>query len=143
MGDYDDTITVQVPPQQLFAYLSDVRNLPHYLPRLTEATPQGGDKVDVTAHIDPEGQPAHDVHSEAWMRVVKDEQTLEWGAPGPGDYHGRLEIAPGEHRGESTLTVYLHTDHVEGDQIRQGLAETLRGIRDTVENTPDRPTDHA
>ncbi|GAB3886821.1 SRPBCC family protein [Kibdelosporangium lantanae] len=137
MGDYDDSITVGVPPRTLFAYLSDVRNLPRYLPRMTEAVPEGGDRVAVTAHIEPDGQPERDVHGEAWVRVIAEGRTLEWGAPGQHDYHGQLDIAPGERDDESTLTVRLHTDQAEGDQIRRGLAETLAGVRDTVEQAEE------
>jgi uncharacterized protein YndB with AHSA1/START domain len=140
MGDYDDTITVRVPPRTLFAYLSDVRNLPRYLPRMTEAVPEGGDRVAVTAHIDPDEGPEQDVHGEAWVHVITAGTTLEWGAPGPHDYHGQLEVGAGQGDDESTLTVRLHTEHVEGDQIRRGLVETLEGIRDAVEQAGHRPT---
>ena len=45
---------------------------------------------------------------------------------------------------DSSLEVTETIDvQAEGEQIRQGLIETLRGIRDTIESTPDRPTDHA
>ncbi len=140
MGDYEDNITVAVAPARLFAYLADVANLPRYLPRLTDATPLGGDKVAVTAHIDPQGRPEQDVHGEAWVHVISDGTTLEWGAPGPHDYHGRLEVSPGKRDGTSLLTVRLHTDRVEGEEIEVGLAETLHGIQTAVEHE-ERGTD--
>jgi uncharacterized protein YndB with AHSA1/START domain len=133
MSDYDDTITVRVPPETLFAYLSDVRNLPRYLPQLTEAVPEGGDRVSVTAHVNPDGGPERDVHGEAWVHVITEGKTLEWGAPGQHDYHGELDVAPGERDDESSLTVRLHTEHAEDDMVRRGLTATLEGIRDAVE----------
>jgi uncharacterized membrane protein len=134
MGDYDKTITVTVPPERLFSYLADVRNLPAYMPRLTSVRPHGGDQVTVTAHIDPPDAPEQDVTSEAWIRVIEDGRTLEWGAPGPHDYRGRLHVVPGDRADTSKLTVELHTESAEGRQIDDGLQETLHGIREAVES---------
>ncbi|MFC7845079.1 SRPBCC family protein [Streptomyces sp. NPDC001046] len=133
MGDYNDTITVTVAPDRLFAYLADVQNLPAYLPRLTSARPHGGDQVTVTAHIDPPDAPEQDVTSEAWIHVIEDGRTLEWGAPGAHDYHGRLQIDPGDDAATSRLTVRLHTDSTEGAQVDHGLEEALRGIKSAAE----------
>ena len=134
MGDYQRSIAVQVPPARLFSYLADVSHLPAYLPHLTSATPTHDDKVDVTAHLDPPDGPAQDVHSEVWMKVKTKDRTLEWGAPGPDDYHGELDVDPGDDDHTSKLTVRLHTEHVEGQRIDDGLDEALLGIAHTVEH---------
>ena len=133
MGDYEDSLAVEVAPERLFSYLADVRHLPEYLPRLTSVRPKEGDKVAVTAHIDPDDAPEQDVEGEAWIDVVEEGRSLEWGAPGPHDYRGELHVAPGDSAGRSVLTVRLHTERTEGDQIARGLSETLHGIRSAVE----------
>ncbi|MEU9031636.1 SRPBCC family protein [Streptomyces sp. NPDC048383] len=133
MGDYDTSISVAVPAATLFRYLADVQNLPAYMPRLTSAKPHDGDRVTVTAHIDPPGQPERDVTSEAWIRVLEEGKSLEWGAPGPHDYRGRLHVAAGHDVDHSRLSVELHTDRVEGAQVDDGLTEALRGIKEAVE----------
>jgi uncharacterized membrane protein len=135
MGDHQKSITVDVPPAQLFAYLADVRNLPKYMPRLTSATPTDGDKVEVTAHIDPQNGPERDVEGEAWVHVIEEGKSLEWSAAGPHDYHGRLHVGPGNVDGNAVLTVELHTERTEGDQIDDGLADTLTGIKRAAEAT--------
>ncbi|MEU8795911.1 SRPBCC family protein [Streptomyces sp. NPDC048643] len=133
MSDYDNTITVDVPPDRLFDYLADVENLPAYLPRLSAARRHDGERVTVTAHVDlPEGS-EQDVTSEAWIRVLEEGKILVWGTPGPSDYHGQLHVAVGDDEGTSRLTVELHTEHVEGAQVDDGLRETLRGIKAAVE----------
>ncbi|WP_327686541.1 SRPBCC family protein [Streptomyces sp. NBC_00467] len=134
MGDYDNAITVAVPPGRLFEYLADVKNLPRYMPRLTAARPLDGDRVTVTAHIDPEDAPGQDVTSEAWIRVLEQGKTLEWGAPGPHDYRGRLHVGRGESADTSRLSVELHTERTEGNQVDAGLREVLRGIKSAVED---------
>jgi hypothetical protein len=133
MGDYDDSTSVHVRPERLFAYLADIRNLPHYLPRLREVTPLEGDEVAVSARIAPDTGPEQDVHGRAWIRVVTDGKRLEWGAEGPHDYHGSLDVDPGDSADSARLTVTLHTERAEGDQIQHGLADTLAGIRTSVE----------
>ncbi len=138
MGDYERSTTVQVPPARLFSYLADVENLPRYLPRLTSATPAHGDRVDVTAHVDPPDGPARDVQSEAWLKVVTDGRSLQWGAAGPGGYHGELDVDPGSDQFSSRLTVRLHTERVEGPSIDDGLDETMRGLKHAIEQTGGR-----
>ncbi|MFC9269119.1 SRPBCC family protein [Streptomyces zhihengii] len=132
MGDYDNTIAVHVAPERLFSYLADVRNLPAYLPRLTAAEPHGADTVTVTAHIEPPDGPEQDVTSEAWIRVVADGRSLEWGSPGDNDYHGRFQVIAGDD-GNSLLTVHLHTDNADGSSVTRGLQESLHGIETAVE----------
>lgn len=134
MGDYDNSITVAVGPERLFSYLADVENLPRYMPRLTSARPHDGDRVTVTAHIDPPDAPEQDVTSEAWIRVVEEGRSLEWGAPGPHDYRGRLHVAPGDDASHSRLSVELHTENAEGPPVDDGLKEALTGIKDAVES---------
>lgn len=135
MSNYDSTITVDVPPDRLFDYLADVENLPTYMPRLKNASRRDGERVTITAHIDPPDGPEQDVTSEAWIRVLEQGRILVWGTPGPSDYHGQLHVAPGGEEGTSRLTVELHTEHVEGAQVDDGLRETLRGIKSAVERT--------
>ncbi|MFF9603418.1 SRPBCC family protein [Streptomyces sp. NPDC014684] len=133
MGDYSDSITVNVPADRLFDYLSDVEHLPSYMPRLTSAHPHDGDKVTVTAHIDPPDAPEQDVTSEAWLRVVEDGKSLEWGAPGLHDYQGRLHVDGEAGAASSRLTVELHTEQTEGEHIDRSLEEALHGIKQAVE----------
>ncbi|MEV6653423.1 SRPBCC family protein [Streptomyces sp. NPDC051219] len=132
MGEYSDSITVHVPPDRLFAYLSDVEHLPSYMPRLTSVHPHEGDQVTVTAHIEPADAPEQDVTSEAYLHVVEEGKSLEWGAPGPHDYRGRLHVDEGEGAGSCRLTVELHTGHT-GEQVEHGLKEALSGIKQAVE----------
>lgn len=132
MGDYSRSITVGVAPDRVFDYLSDIRNLPRYMPRLTSAEPTEGDTVRVTAQIAPEGEPEHEVENEAWMRVREAGRTIEWGSTGPNDYRGELDVDGGSDAGTSTLTVRLHTER-DDDDIDAGLDEALTGLREAVE----------
>jgi uncharacterized protein YndB with AHSA1/START domain len=132
MGDYEATTTIQTPPDRLFAYLADVERLPDYLPQMTAAHLVDDHTVDVEAVIQPEGEPPKKVGGEAWIEVVEEGHRLRWGAPGPHDYHGELDVEPAG-QDTSDLTVRLHTDHAEGSQVDDGLEHTLAGIKSAVE----------
>ena len=138
MGDYEKSTTIAIAPAELFGYLSDVRNLPAYMPRLTSARPQPDGTVDVTAHINPADGPERDVEGEAWVKVKEEGRTLQWGAAGPHDYHGELDVDPGGEDGTSTLTVRLHTERAEGEDIDRGVQETVDGIKRAVEEHAQR-----
>ena len=139
MGDYEASTTVDVDAKVLFDYLSDVERLPEYLPQMTEAHRSGEGKVEVAAVIQPEGEPEREVSGEAWIEVVEDGKKLRWGAPGPHEYQGELDV-DSVADGTSTLTVRLHTDHAEGPPIKEGLEHTLAGIKSTVEKKAPKPS---
>ena len=132
MGTYEQSIAVAVPPSRLYAYLSDVDNLPEYMPRVTQAhAVDDGEAVDVTAKIEPEGEEPQTVHGEAWLRVREEGRSLEWGSQGPNDYHGELEVDAADDG--STLTVRLHTERTEGDQVDAALREVVDQVKTLVE----------
>src|SRR4051812_20903991 len=135
MGDYNDSIDITSSAAEVFAYLRDIENLPRYMPYLTAARRLEGDKVEVTAKGDPgdDSGPDGAVTAEAWMRVSEQDRRLEWGAPGPNDYSGSLQVEDGDGPQASRLTVDLHTTRAEGDEIREGLRSTLDGLKQTME----------
>ena len=129
MGDYQRSIEVSAPAEQLFGYLSDVRNLPRYFSAMTSAEPAGGESVAVSATVN-----GTDERGEAWLRVDRRQQRLEWGSEGPGNYHGRLVVA-----GDATtssVTVFIHTEDVDSATVSLGLDDTLAAVKRLVERGP-------
>ncbi|WP_158075038.1 hypothetical protein [Streptomyces sp. MJM1172] len=57
--------------------------------------------------------------------MLEEGKSLEWGAPGPHDYRGRLHVAAGDDASHSRLSVELHTERVEGPRVDDGLTEAL------------------
>jgi hypothetical protein len=129
MGDYQRSQDVDAPADQLFGYLSEIANLPRYFTAMTSAAPAGGEKVRVTADLN-----GHTRAGEAWFKVDHDRRHLEWGSEGPNDYHGYLDVT-GDGR-TSSVTVFLHTERHDSDDIDQGIAETLAAVRRLVEAGP-------
>ena len=136
MGDYERSATVPMPVDDLFEYLSHVENLPTYMARMTQARQVSGDEVSVEARLEPgdgvpdggapDGGGERTVRGEAWFRIDAERHRLEWGAAGPHDYHGELEVSEGG--SGATVVVRLHTLHDDTAAIEEGLAETLSNI---------------
>jgi carbon monoxide dehydrogenase subunit G len=134
MGTYEQSTPVNVAPQRLYEYLANVDHLPEYMPRIKEAHMVGdADKVDVTAEISPDDGPQRTVQGQAWLEVRDEGRRLEWGAPGPHDYRGELEVEESA-SGESKLTVRLHTERGDRDEIDAGLIEAVERIRTLAED---------
>ncbi len=129
MADFTESTDVDADDQALFAYLSDVSNLPQYFSRMTQASPGDGEKIHTKARM-PDG---HEEQGDAWFRVLTERQRVEWGSEGDSDYHGHLDV---ESAGAgSRVEVHLHTERVQAgdEQIREGLKETLSNIKRLVE----------
>lgn len=123
MATYTHTEDADVAADDLFGFLAEPRNLPRYFPQMTAAEPEGGDTVRVEAEVH-----GNHVEGEAWVRPDAAERRLEWGAEGPDDYHGELqvdELAPGRSR----ITVSLHSvREAEGGEVQDGLERTMTAL---------------
>jgi hypothetical protein len=153
MADHEASTIVDVAPDVLFDYLSDIGHLPDYLPWLTDvhrtrprpADAQGlearlprepvHEQVEVTAEV-PAGEGSDQaVRNEAWIDIVEENRSLRWGAPGESDYHGELDV-DFVADGTSRLTVRLHTTHSTGQAIDDQLHRALESIKTTIERPP-------
>jgi Polyketide cyclase / dehydrase and lipid transport len=143
MGTYEHSTGVAADPDELFAYLADVHNLPDYFAAMEEAEPAGeaegdvpDDSIAVHTVADVDGTRRE---GEAWFTTDPDTRTLRWGSEGPSHYGGELQVdADGEN---ATVTVRLHTEHGEGERIQEGLETTLAQIKQNVEgHAPPNPS---
>ena len=126
MGDYQHSTTVTARPDALFAYLSDVENLPQYFPAMKAAEPAGGEAVHTVAEVG-----GREVEGEAWFAADDAARSIRWGSEGPNHYSGELRVDEADEG--SRVTVTLHTEHADGPAIDRGLEETLARIRTTVQ----------
>ena len=129
MADMSGTTTVATSQQELFAFLSDVGNLPRYFAKITTASPGDGEEVHTTATLSDGTK----VEGKAWFRVDDASHSITWGSEGENDYHGRLEVT-GKDAG-SQVEVHIHTSRVEdgNEEIRDGIDRTLATIKLLVE----------
>lgn len=123
MGDYEHTTDVRRPPEEVFAYVSDVSHLPEYFSGLEKAWSTGPEDVAVLANVEGERY-----EGTAWLHADHDARSMRWGAERPSGYHGELFVT-GIGDEDSRVTVTLHTERADGPGIRAGLEQTLADLK--------------
>ena len=147
MQEYQQSETVAAPANEVFAWLSDVDNLPKYLPPVKNAGIEGpsegdnpGEKIVTHVEIPDRGE----FESEGYLDVDAKARTMRWGAETGRDYSGRLEVAEAGD-GQSEVTVHLsfgprtaepeiqEESSDDRDPLEESLGDTLESIRRQIE----------
>jgi uncharacterized membrane protein len=144
MPDFESKITVSAPKQAVFAFVSEVANLPKYLPTVKHAeVAEGQDHIRVTSEVQGESRT-----QDGFFRQATPGERLEWGSDGDKDYHGAMDIKDAD-ANQSTVTVYLHLNPPPQDaqdieqrsgqdfeqKMQEGVERCLQSIKNAVEGT--------
>jgi hypothetical protein len=120
---HEHTEHVAAPPGAVYAAISDVTNLPKFVPQLTVARPAGEGRVEVHARYE-----GHEQRGEAFFEADDSARRVEWGAA--SGYRGWLQVdADGD---GSRLTLFLDTPHPAASD--HDVSGTLDAIRMLVES---------
>ncbi len=84
MAEYTDRIDVAAPADAVFQFVSDVENLPKYLPTMHHAHTQGAGRIEVDGEAN-----GHAYHSDGWFKVDQAGRSMSWGSDGENDYSGQ------------------------------------------------------
>lgn len=147
MQEYEQKGTVAAPANEVFAWVSDVENLPKYLPPIKDAGLDGaadgdnpGEKVRMRVGIPDRGE----FESEGYFSVDAEARTMRWGAETDRDYSGYLTVAEAGD-GQSEVTVHLsfgprsaepgiqEDSSDDRDPLEESLSATLESIRRQIE----------
>ena len=147
--EYEQNRTIDAPPEEVFAWLSHVGNLPKYLPPVVDSSVEGpsaegfpGRRIRTTLEYPGEGGGTFD--AEGYLSVDERERRMEWGAEEGRDYSGWLTV--GNH-GEGGSEVVVHLSFGERsagpeiqersregrDPLAEGVSATLESIRRQIE----------
>ena len=147
MQEYEQSKAVAAPANEVFAWVSDVENLPKYLPPIKDAGIEGaaaagspGERVKMTVGIPDRGE----FESEGYFDVDAEARTMRWGAETDRDYSGWLTVAEaGDGQSEVTVHLSFGPRSVEGeiqedssddrDPLEESLEATLESIRRQIE----------
>ena len=120
---HEHTEHVAAPPDAVYEAISDVTNLPRFVPQMTAARHAEGDRVEIDARYEGREQ-----HGEASFHAEPAVRRIEWSAP--SGYNGWMTVeADGD---GSRLTLFLNTVH--GAERDHDVAATLDAIRMLVES---------
>jgi uncharacterized protein YndB with AHSA1/START domain len=120
--EHEHTEHVAAPPEAVYAAISNLGNLPRFVPQMTAVRQGAGDHIEVDARYD-----GHEQHGEASFRTEDSERRIEWSAP--SGYHGWMKVDPDGDG--SRLTLFLSTRH--GGEHDHDISATLDAIRMLVE----------
>jgi uncharacterized protein YndB with AHSA1/START domain len=148
--EYEQSQPIDAPPEEVFAWLSDVGNLPEYLPPVVACSTEGpsaegipGQRIRATLEY-PGQDEGRTFDAEGYLAVDERERRMEWGAEAGRDYSGWLTVA---NRGESGSEVVVHLSFGERsvepemqervpegrDPLAEGVSATLESIRRQIE----------
>lgn len=139
MSQYERTLAVDATPDEIFAYVSDLNNLPEYLPTVHHAEPQQNERIRI------QGKAAgHKYDSDGYFRVDTTARRMAWGSDGDNNYSGWLTVNKADQA--STVTVHLSFEpkpeeeeefaKPTGDRdttINQGIDASLQSIKNIIE----------
>jgi hypothetical protein len=133
MPDFEQTLTMQAEPDRVMAFVSDVRNLPRYVPTTKAAQPEDGERVRVQGEAQ-----GHGYDADGYLR--RRDGQLEWGAD-EGYYSGWLRVQPDGDGSQVTVGISLRGhppgadpgEAPSGEQINEGLRKGLESIRNQLE----------
>jgi uncharacterized protein YndB with AHSA1/START domain len=147
--EYQQSQPIDAPPEEVFAWLSDVGNLPEYLPPVVASSAEGpsvesvpGQRIRAT--LEYPGEERRTFDAEGYLAVDERERRMEWGAEAGRDYSGWLTVA---NRGEGGSEVVVHLSFGERsvepemqerapegrDPLAEGISATLESIRRQIE----------
>jgi uncharacterized protein YndB with AHSA1/START domain len=147
--EYEQSQAVDAPPEEVFAWLSDVGNLPKYLPPVVDSHVEGPSAEGVPgrrirASLEYPGEGGGTFDAVGYLSVDEGERRMEWGAEEGRDYSGWLTVA---NHGEGGSEVVVHLSFGERsagpeieerspedrDPLAEGILATLESIRRQVD----------
>ena len=141
MADFNSSVSVNASPEDVFAFVSDVSNLPKYLPTVKNVHTLDGDRIAV------QGRAGDDTYNQDGFFRASGGNRLEWGSDGDKDYHGAMDISGDD--GMTTVSVMLHLNPPPQDagqieenagedwksQMQEGVERCLQSIKNHLEGT--------
>ncbi len=115
MSEYECSMTINASMRQIEDFITDVKNLPRYLPTTQNAMPEPGERVRVQGEAH-----GHHYDSDGYFHVDKSKNRMEWGSDGEEKYRGWL-VVDSEESGKAKVTVHLSFE--PSPTLSKGLAE--------------------
>ncbi len=100
MAEYSDRIDVAAPADAVFAFISDIGNLPKYLPTVHGAHTHGTDRVEVDGTAN-----GHQYASTGWFKSDPATRLMSWGSDGENDYAGKMTVQGDHHASQVECTL--------------------------------------
>lgn len=140
MQTFEISKIIDAKPNQVFEFLSDIDNLPQYLPTVRHAEHEENGRIRIAGEAG-----GHKYNDTGFFRVDEDARRMEWGADSERGYQGWLTVEETD-QNKSEVKVHLSFgqqnpalkemdqrtgDHVEA--INEGIENALKSIKNLCE----------
>ena len=147
VADYEQSKTLEAPPEDVFSWVSDAGNLARLPAPVTDASieaPSAQDTPGRRIRLRLEFPNGSSFDSEGYLAADERERRLEWGAEGDRDYSGWLTVADnGQDQSEVMVHLSFGKRSVEGeiqdnsqegrDPLQEAIGATLESVRRQIE----------
>ncbi len=134
MGEFTGRIRIDRPAAEVFAFLSDLRNMPSYLPTVTRVGPQGhhDDHDDVAVEGEAEG---HSYRNDGWVKAEPESHSMRWGSHTLQHYQGFLQVREASGGSSVELRLSVEPKPEVAERMQQEHGNVDHGMRLAVERT--------
>jgi len=128
MNKFERAMAMEVDPDHVFDFVSDLRNLPQFLPTVHRAEKLDGERIRIqgVSH-------GHPYDGEGHFRLDRHHRKISWGANGDRGYSGWMAVK----QGDTTPLVSEITMEIEFAQTpggAQGGETVLAEMEQALEN---------
>lgn len=113
--DFEQSISVNASADRIFEYLSDVRNVPEYLPTVKKADRQADDRIHTQGQV---GEHTYD--ADGHFNIDRQRQKIEWGSDGENEYGGWMEV---NDSGNNQAEVKVHIHYAPKPETKQRMEQ--------------------
>ena len=126
--EYEQSQAIDAPPEEVFAWLSDVGSLPKYLPPVVDSSVEGpsaegvpGRRIRTSLEYPGEGGGTFD--AVGYLAVDERERRMEWGAEEGRDYSGWLTVRNHGGGGSEVVVHLSFRERSAGPEIEERAPE--------------------
>ena len=131
MQEFERSETINSSADQVFNFLSDIKNFPEYLPTVQKVQSEGGDRIRFQGEAN-----GHKYDDTGFYRADKQNRRMEWSSDGESNYHGWLEVSEGSNNScEVTVHLAFDTKSQALKEMDKGAGDHEQAINEGIEKT--------
>ena len=124
MPEFSRSIDVAASPDKAFAFVSDVSNLPRFVPTTRSAEASGNGKVHVEGVAG-----GREYSNDGHIYVDAERRLMRWGS-GESAYRGELSVSDATNGARVEISLHFHeAPELGGGEVEKSLQASLERLR--------------
>jgi uncharacterized membrane protein len=131
MQEFERSTTINAAPDQVFAFVSDLNNLPQFLPTVQRVTQESENRIRIQGQA-----PGEQYNETGFFYADTQNQRMEWGSDGDSGYQGWLQVLQtGSQACEVTVHLSFDPQSESLQKMDQRMGDRQQAINDGIEKT--------